>query len=573
MKKLILLMLILLNSSFVFSQIKLNKHNTRSNTSKTEFDYKISFLNALKEKSIGNTDAAIMGFSTCVKIDGQNPSAMYELALIYYNLNKYTDALFFIKGAYQLDNQNVWYKKLLAKLYSINNQYSKAIPLYKSLINENPYSEENYFDLSNVYLLDGQLKKAIEVYDLKENYFGHEPQLTQQKYKIYLELRDRKGAKKELEKWIKNDINNIEPLNLLAELYLLEGDHDQVIKTLEKALMLSPNSGKINLTLFSLYFNKGLIKQSINALKKSFETRDLGIESKIRVLIKYFFIPNPDPLLYDELKNYLFILKKSHPNDPRPLNLLGQYFQQEENLEEAKYYFNKSSKIDQSQFSVWQQLIIISFDLKEYNYVISLSDTISELFPSQPIPYLLKGMSFIQADQSQKAIEPLETGKMMVIENKQLKAQFYTSLGDAYNSIKNYQMSDSSYITSLSLFPENPYVLNNFSYYLSLRNQKLDKALEMMSLCVSISPNISSYEDTYAWIYYKMEDYKKALIWIEKSIKNGGNESPVILEHYGDILFKIGQEELAIKQWIKSKQLGSQSDLIDKKIQDKKLYE
>ena len=566
-------MLILLNSSFVFSQIKLNKHNTRSNTSKTEFDYKISFLNALKEKSIGNTDAAILGFSTCVKIDSQNPSAMYELALIYYNLNKYTDALFFIKGAYQLDNQNVWYKKLLAKLYSINNQYTKAIPLYKSLINENPYSEENYFDLSNAYLLDGQLKKAIEVYDLKENYFGHEPQLTQQKYKIYLELRDRKGAKKELEKWIKNDINNIEPLNLLAELYLLEGDHDQVIKTLEKALILSPNSGKTNLTLFSLYFNKGLIKQSINALKKSFETRDLGIESKIRVLIKYFFIPNPDTLLYDELKNYLFILKKSHPSDPRPLNLLGQYFQQEENLEEAKYYFNKSSKIDQSQFSVWQQLIIISFDLKEYNYVISLSDTISELFPSQPIPYLLKGMSFIQTDQSQKAIEPLETGKMMVIENKQLKAQFYTSLGDAYNSIKNYQMSDSSYVTSLSLFPENPYVLNNFSYYLSLRNQKLDKALEMMSLCVSISPNISSYEDTYAWIYYKMEDYKKALIWIEKSIKNGGNESSVILEHYGDILFKIGQEELAIKQWIKSKQLGSQSDLIDKKIQDKKLYE
>ena len=566
-------MLIFLNSSFVFSQINLNKHNSRSNASKTEFDYKISFLNALKQKSIGNTDAAIMGFSTCVKIDGQKPSAMYELALIYYNLNKYTDALFFIKGAYQLDNQNVWYKKLLAKLYSINNQYSKAIPLYKSLINENPYSEENYFDLSNIYLLDGQLKKAIEVYDLKENYFGHEPQLTQQKYKIYLELRDRKGAKKELEKWIKNDINNIEPLNLLAELYLLEGDHDQVIKTLEKALILSPNSGKTNLTLFSLYFNKGLIKQSINALKKSFESRDLGIESKIRVLIKYFFIPNPDPLLYDELKNYLFILKKLHPNDPRPFNLLGQYFQQKKNLEEAKYYFNKSSKIDQNQFSVWQQLIIISFDLKEYNYVISLSDTISELFPSQPIPYLLKGMSFIQIDQSQKAIEPLETGKMMVVENKQLKAQFFTSLGDAYNSIKNYQMSDSSYVISLSLFPENPYVLNNFSYYLSLRNQKLNTALEMMSLCVSISPNISSYEDTYAWIYYKMEDYKKALIWIEKSIKNGGNESSVILEHYGDILFKLGQEELALKQWVKSKQLGSQSDLIDKKIQDKKLYE
>ena len=116
-------------------------------------------------------------------------------------------------------------------------------------------------------------------------------------------------------------------------------------------------------------------------------------------------------------------------------------------------------------------------------------------------------------------------------------------------------------------------MLNNYSYYLSLRKTKLQQAVEMMSLCVKLSPGEPSYEDTYAWVFYQLKDYNSALFWIEKAISGGGNNNSTIVEHYGDILYQLSKKEAALLQWQKAKELGSKSKFIDKKISDKKLYE
>jgi hypothetical protein len=39
------------------------------------------------------------------------------------------------------------------------------------------------------------------------------------------------------------------------------------------------------------------------------------------------------------------------------------------------------------------------------------------------------------------------------------------------------------------------------------------------------------------------------------------------------VLFQLGQKDEAVSQWQKAKKIGDASDLIDKKIRDKKLYE
>ena len=98
------------------------------------------------------------------------------------------------------------------------------------------------------------------------------------------------------------------------------------------------------------------------------------------------------------------------------------------------------------------------------------------------------------------------------------------------------QLSDDSTKNLSKYNPQTP-VLNNYSYYLSLRKIKLKQAREMMKTYVSLVPNQPSYEDTYAWIFYQMGDYDKALVWIKKSLENGGSTSPTIVEHYGDILY------------------------------------
>ena len=58
-----------------------------------------------------------------------------------------------------------------------------------------------------------------------------------------------------------------------------------------------------------------------------------------------------------------------------------------------------------------------------------------------------------------------------------------------------------------------------------------------------------------------------------KALSNGGIELPLILDHYGDILFQLKETEEAVKYWQKALDKGSDSPLLEKKIADRTIYE
>ena len=538
-----------------------------------KINYEIEFFNGLRQKALGNKESAAEYFLKCIRLDGTKATPMYELALIYYGFSQYTDALFFIQSACEIETNNIWYQQLLAKIYISNQKYKSAILTYRKLLKEQPGNEEWHFHLANAYLLDSQPRKAIEVYNDIEHYIGVNEMLIMQKHRIYIDLKDRRGAKNELEKWILSEPENPNPYTLIAEMYLIEGNQEKAIETLERILNIAPNNGKAHLTLSDLYRYNGEEEKAFNSLKVAFKSSELSIDSKMRILITYYDITQIDSTLKKNAFDLVEILKESHPNDAKSHTIAGDYFYREGDLKTAKDAFESALQFDQSRFPVWQQLLIICFDLKEYELVVSYAQKAMELFPSQPITYLLSGMSYIQTKSYNDAITVLNAGKIMVFDNKELLAQFYSSLGDVYNAQKNYKMSDESYENSLELSPLNTYVLNNFSYYLSLRKVNLDKALEMMEVCTQLNPGIASYEDTYAWVFYQKGIYDKAQEWLERALTSGGDQSAVIVEHYGDVLFQLGKVSEAIQQWKKAKKLGSETPFIDKKISEQKLYE
>ena len=538
-----------------------------------KLNYEMAFFNGLRKKALGNLESAAEDFLKCIKLDGSKAAPMYELAMIYNDFNQYSDALFFIQSACDIEQENIWYHQLLADVYISNQKYKAAINTYKKLLKEQPGNEEWHFHLASAYLLDNQLRNAIEVYNDMEQYIGVDEMLIMQKHRIYLELKDKKGAKIELEKWILSEPKNPKPYGLIAEIFLLEGNHEKAIETLERILEIDPNNGKAHLTLSDLYRNNGEKIKAFNSLKIAFSSSDLSIDSKMRVLITYYDITQIDSTYKKDAFDLVEILKANHPNDAKPYTIAGDYHFREGDLKSAKEAFEKALQFDQSRFPIWQQLLIISFDLKEYEMVVSYAQEAMELFPSQPIIYLLSGMSYIQIKSYDNAITVLNTGKIMVFGNNELLAQFYSSLGDAYHAQKNHMMSDESYDKSLELSPLNTYVLNNYSYYLSLRKENLDKALEMMEVCIALNPGIASYEDTYAWVFYQKGYYDKAQEWLERAFTSGGNKSAVIVEHYGDVLYQLGKVAEAVEQWKKAKELGSESPFIDQKINKQKLYE
>jgi Tfp pilus assembly protein PilF len=181
----------------------------------------------------------------------------------------------------------------------------------------------------------------------------------------------------------------------------------------------------------------------------------------------------------------------------------------------------------------------------------------------------------LQKKEYKEAVEYLTIGKDYVFKNPALLAQFYANLGDANHGLKEFEASDSAYEEALKIEPKNIYVLNNYGYYLSLREEKLDRAEELSAYCNELEPDQSNYQDTYAWILYKQGKFIQAKDWLEKALKNGGESNAVILEHLGDSYAKLKDLIKAVEFWNRAKTIndGSTSKFLDQKIADKKLYE
>jgi len=99
-------------------------------------------------------------------------------------------------------------------------------------------------------------------------------------------------------------------------------------------------------------------------------------------------------------------------------------------------------------------------------------------------------------------------------------------------------------------------------------------AWEMISKCIDIEPENSTYLDTQAWVLFRLEKYNEALMAIQKAIDNETESvTGEVWEHYGDILYKNAYPEKSLEMWKKAVDAGGASELISEKIRTGKINE
>ena len=113
--------------------------------------------------------------------------------------------------------------------------------------------------------------------------------------------------------------------------------------------------------------------------------------------------------------------------------------------------------------------------------------------------------------------------------------------------------------------------LNNYAYYLSERNEDLEKAEQMSRKTIDAEPKNSTFLDTYAWILFQQGKYADAKTYIDQAIENDSTLGDVVLEHAGDIYYMSGEKEKALDFWTKAAEKGEGSGLLSKKIKLKRI--
>ena len=549
------------------------KKEQKNNIEKGNNQFNAHFYNALSFKSLENFEEALEEFEKCININPENPVPYYESALIYRLFAQKESALEFSKKAYILNKENIWYQLLYAELLTSNGTTTKAGYMYKQLIKKYPGNQEYYYLLADNYIYARKFSEAIKIYNQLEKHKGFDKNLIIQKQKLYLEKNDVNGAIYEIQKIIDADKTDINAYEIISELYLLNNEKDKAFEIFKKILELDPEDAKVHLTLADYYREQGNNEQSYKELKTAFSSIKLSIDIKVSILISYYSLTDYYEQLKDQAMELCEILVKTHIGNPKAHAIYGDFLYKEGRNLEAKAQYKKVIELDENRPQVWSQLLFIESELEAYNDLETESEKAFQLFPTNPVYYFFNGIANSQLKNYKKAIISLEMGLEFVIENPPLLVQFYSTLADIYHSIDKHNKSDSLYDLALTLEPDNVQVLNNYSYYLSLRNENLEEAIEMSKKSNELSPNNASFQDTYAWILYQQKEYELAKIWLIKAYENGGKVSPVITEHLGDVYFKLGDSSSALLYWQKAKNIGKGSKYLEQKIVEKTLYE
>ncbi len=552
--------------------VSLSKYKEWTDYDRKTFDF--AFFNGQIEKQKGNVEKAIGYFSQCLTIDTKNAPVMFELAQLYANSNQLSQALFYAQTAVELNEDNIWYKYLLANVYKSNGEYSKEIEVLKDIIDEKPKAIELKLSLAESYLKNKNYQGALSQLDLVEKAVGLSPELSVQKQKVHIQKGDLEGAISEVNRLITEFPENKENYYMLGNLLAVNSELERAEKVYVNLLKIDPTDGKAHFSLFEIYKKQGEEQKSKTHLEEAFSGKFLSVEEKMKIVFGYYQLINIDSsviALTDELVRKSLV---QHPEEKGFHAIAGDLRLKEGDSLAAIDHYEKANQYGLDDFNVLIQLMNLNFELGNYEDVDKYAKQGVEKYPFQAVSYLYGGTVMNILEDFQAAIQYLEKGSSYVFNNSELQAQFYSSLGDAYHRLENHSKSDEYYDMALVQKPKNALVLNNYAYYLSLRNVQLDKAVGMILKALELEPESSSYMDTYGWILFKQGEYSEAVIWIKKSIEMDASPSAEVYEHCGDALYKDGKIKEALSFWIKAKEApGDGSEFLNKKISSKRYYE
>ena len=539
---------------------------TLSPTEQRKLDY--FFYEALKLKQAYKFDAAFDLFTHCLSIDSTAAPVLYELSHFYVQLDKSTRAVDLLKRAVAYSNNNFTYKMALASVTRKLGMYSEASQEFEQLVKENPSKPELNFYLADTYSQQGEIEKAIGALNKLEENMGMNENISMQKYKLYNSINDEAKALNELDKLANKFATQARYQIMIGDLMLEKNDTTQAAQRYAKAYEIEPTNPYYIVSMANYYEHVGNKEAAETQIESALINSKLDIDTKIGILSRYIMRLQQSKKGTDSANELFKTLIEQHPNETKLNMMYGALLELQKKIDEAKFQFQLVTELQPDNDAAWKQLLSLALKSEDIPEVIRICKKGQELFPAMPEFYFYLGIAYYQEKEYQQAIETYQQGvKVIDAKNTPLLSDFYGQIGDIYYQLNDLDKAYQAYDKALEYNEQNAVVLNNYSYFLTLNGGDLSKAERMSAKSVKLHPDNATYLDTYAWIFFRQGNYTLAKIYIENAINKDTEKSGEVIEHYGDILYKMGDKEKALEQWQKAKELKSDSKTLDKKIE------
>ncbi|MBN2821550.1 MAG: tetratricopeptide repeat protein [Bacteroidales bacterium] len=526
--------------------------STKARSEKNYEEYYNLFTEATKYALLGDVSTlnrAISYYNLCISKFPEKAAPYYQLSNIYLSVNNIQKAKSYGKQAIEADGTNKWYLINLANIYQYQNNIDSVVYLYERIVALDSTNTEYLYNLAVFYSKQGNIRKSMDIINALERDIPDAREVLIMKYRNYNALNMKDSAVYELERIVKLFPEETESYGLLAE-YLSEINRfNYAGKIYRELLRKDSGNGLANISYGDYFLKQNLKDSALFYYQRGFEADEITIEDKIRIVLGYLYDPiavQSDTTFIETLLNKL---KEVYPEDSRPNTLGAEYYVKRQNYLNALHELENAIQNNADAYIVYEQYIMISNFVGNYDNVVNIYKQALDKFPDKIALFVYTAYALYANNYYDRAIEIVQRGESIEGNKPDDLVQILNIKADSYRALKDYVKSDSIFEEILKIDNENLIVRNNYSYYLSLRNEKLDRAEELSYFTIQKDPNNPTFLDTYGWILFVQGKKEEALKYIERAIKNGAHNNPEVLDHYGDALLLNKRCKDAIEAW------------------------
>lgn len=393
-------------------------------------EFQEAFFEALKQKGIENYELALESLDAASRAASGNQEQLaviaYERGKNLVSLKKYNAAEVQFEDVLAKAPDNLDVMESLYDVYYQQRNYPKAIPLVKKLIAKDPDYKE---DLANLYIRTKQYDQAVVILDELDQDLGESAYRNTLRKSVYRATGNKDQQIEKLETRVDANPKKEQDYLSLIYLYSEEGNSEKAFATAKELLKNQPKSKMVHLALYKFYLDAGQTKEALKSMDVVFNTDKIDKESKYKVLGDFITFVESNP---DYEKTLEKTINNFSEENGAVYEKLGDYYVAKGRKEEAITAYKKGLKNDEDNYSLLKNTLLVLVDVGQFKDAATYSKNGLDIFPAQPLLYLLNGLANVNLQEADIAIKSLETGVDYVVDNDALEKDFFTQLEKAY---------------------------------------------------------------------------------------------------------------------------------------------
>jgi len=514
----------------------------------------------------GDLDLAYTGFLACLDMEPEERALHFDLAKIDLAKARYDAAKLHLDAVISDDAENRWAREYRAEAALALGDFELAREDLAWIVRTRPGDIDWAFDWTLRLADAGDVEGALAICDVYDALTPGDPDILLQRLYFFELLNDYEAIYKGLEQAVA-DFPDIPEFQIQwAQMLRATGQTEAALNALLSVVADDPSNGLAQLDLAHLYTELNAIEKAQEALLIAFASEDVYVEEKHEILVQYLQIARIEPALNGSIATLLEAALGQHPESADLLMLAADFEQGRGNPKSAKAYALKSVEEQPGNPLCWGNLIALDAELGAIDDMEQHAQQAMDLFPLEADFAYYAAMAALDLQAFDRVVDYLQRGLAVVLDAPEMEALMQGMLGDALHAIGRGDDAYSAYERSLTLYPDNPLVLNNYAYYLAEAGLHLSRALECSSQLMELAPMDANFMDTHAWVLYKNGQFAEALDFITQALFQSENQGATFWEHDGDIRWAMGDAAGAVASWQRAMEYGGESERLQTKI-------